>query len=68
MFGITDVRKKEKQFFERQKFVNFKKIWYYRDEIKIEKAKKPDLNFLESFEKRTIINSKHAELIVRVLN
>lgn len=56
LFGITDVRKKEKQFFERQKFVNFKKIWYYRDEIRIEKSKKPDLNFLESFEKRTGIN------------
>lgn len=56
LYGITDARKDEKHFFENQNFVDFKKIWYYRDEIKINKMGKPNFEFLESFEKRTCIN------------
>jgi hypothetical protein len=32
LYGIIDVNS-EKEFFEEQKIVNFKKIWFYRDEI-----------------------------------
>ncbi len=32
LYGIIDVNS-EKEFFEKQKIVNFKKIWFYRDEI-----------------------------------
>ena len=32
IYGIIDVNS-EKEFFEKQKIVDFKKIWFYRDEI-----------------------------------
>ena len=32
LYGIIDVNS-EKEFFEKQKIVDFKKIWFYRDEI-----------------------------------
>lgn len=54
-FGIIDVNSKPKNFFEKQKLVNFKKNWYYHDYININE-KKPDLEYLINFEKKYKIN------------
>ncbi|MGI0009835.1 MAG: hypothetical protein ACREAE_00355, partial [Nitrosopumilaceae archaeon] len=53
LFAIIDVNS-AKKFFLTQKIVNFKKEWYYRDYVS--KGKKPDLEYLMSFEKRYKIN------------
>ena len=54
-FAIIDIQDVAKDFFLNQKLVNFEKTWYYRDHVKI-KNKKPDLEYLESFEKKYKIN------------
>jgi len=54
-FTIYDVTDKPKKFFQEQKLVNFKKIWFYHDFIK-EKTSQPDLNYLRKFEKDTNIS------------
>ena len=51
IFGIFDVTNKPRKFFQTQKIVDFKKIWFYHDAID-EVDKKPDLKFLEEFEKK----------------
>lgn len=54
-FGITDINSKPKKFFEKQRLVNFKKNWYYHDEIDLNQ-KKPDVEYLMNFEKKYQIN------------
>ncbi len=54
-FGITDINLKPKKFFEDQKLVNFKKNWYFHDHIDLNR-KKPDIEYLMSFEKKYKIN------------
>tara|TARA_Y100000741_G_scaffold254715_1_gene196222 strand:- start:3376 stop:4860 length:1485 start_codon:yes stop_codon:yes gene_type:complete len=51
IFAIYDVTNKPRQFFENQKIVNFKKIWFFHDFID-EIGKEPDLEFLGNFEKK----------------
>lgn len=54
-FGITDINSEPKKFFEIQRLVNFKKNWYYHDEIDLNQ-KKPDVEYLMNFEKKYQIN------------
>ena len=55
MFGIVDVHDKQKTFFQNQKFVNFQKLWFFRDQVsKINDT--VDLKYLTSFEKKYAIN------------
>ena len=37
LYAIVDITNKPKKFFETQKLVNFKKIWYYHDNIQANK-------------------------------
>lgn len=55
LFGIVDLNNKPKKFFDKQKIVNFKKIWFFR-EAGINNKNYPDLNYLKSFEERYKIN------------
>ena len=55
LYSIIDVEDKAKQFFINQKLVNFKKTWYYLDNIS-KPDKKPDENYLKTFEEKYKIN------------
>lgn len=54
-FGIIDINSKPKKFFQNQNFVNFKKIWFFHDQIKKNQGN-PDLNYLQHFEQNYQIN------------
>ncbi len=56
LFAIVDVDDKPKKFFLRQKLVEFKKIWFYRDHVSLELKNKPDMKYLASFEEKYGIN------------
>jgi hypothetical protein len=51
LYAIIDMEKKTKKFFTEQDIIPFKKIWFLDDHIKIQK-KKPNLDYLKSFEKK----------------
>jgi hypothetical protein len=51
LFSIFEMTDKPKIFFESQKLVKFKKIWFYYDYI-LKIKRKPDLNYLKSIEKK----------------
>ena len=51
MYAITEVTSRPKLFFQTQKLVNFKKIWFFHDEIK-DKSSKVDMEYLVQFEKK----------------
>ena len=51
LFSIFEMTDKPKLFFESQKLVKFKKIWFYHDYI-LKTKRKPDLNYLKSIEKK----------------
>ena len=53
--AIIDVPNKPKKFFQEQKLVNFKNSWFLHDYIK-NTEQKPDLEYLEKFEKKYQIN------------
>jgi len=55
LFGVVDLNPKPKKFFRTQKSVNFKKLWYYKDEVNSHNNK-ADLNYLKNFEKKYNIN------------
>ena len=50
MYAIINVNQ-SKKFYEEQKFLKFRKSWYFRDCFK-KKFKDPDLNYLSKFEKK----------------
>ena len=52
-FAIIDTNE-GKEFFKNQKFVNFSKIWFYRDCLTLNK--KTDMEFLVDFEKKYNLN------------
>tara|TARA_B110000014_G_scaffold264415_1_gene265779 strand:- start:90 stop:1589 length:1500 start_codon:yes stop_codon:yes gene_type:complete len=55
LYGIFDTERKEiKDFFQNQKLINFSKLWSYQDHTS--KIKEPDMEYLESFEKKYKIN------------
>ena len=52
-YGIVEGNESLKQFFEEQKIVDFKKIWYLNDHINF---KSPDVEYLKNFEKKSGID------------
>ena len=50
-FSIIDIPNKPKKFFQNQKIVNFKKFWFFNDQIKKD-MNSPDLKYLNGFEKK----------------
>ena len=46
-YAIVDITDKPKEFFINQKLIEFKKTWFYHDNIN--PNKKPDLEYLKSF-------------------
>ena len=55
-YAIIDITNKPKKFFEEQKFVDFKKVWFYHDEIRIKDHEQVDLDYLKKFEEMYDIN------------
>ena len=55
IYAIIDVTNKQKKFFEKQTFVNFKKVWFYHDHIK-KLTKEPDYEYLKKFEEKFNLN------------
>ena len=53
--AIIDTDDKAKKFFQTQKIIKFQNEWYVRDHIILDKQK-PDINYLETFEKKYKIN------------
>ena len=53
--AIIDCTNKPKTFFENQKIVDFKNIWFYHDQFK-NLRNEPDLIYLRNFEKKYKIN------------
>ena len=51
LFAIFDVADKPRKFFENQKFVKYKKVWFYHDFI-LKTKRKPDLEYLKSIEEK----------------
>ena len=51
IFGVFDVTDKPKKFFEKQKLINFSKIWFFHDHIN-KTNQKPDREFLKLIEKK----------------
>ena len=54
IFGLFDVPNRLKSFFNKQKFVNYKKLWFFHDNIS--KLNNPDLNYLKKCEERYDLN------------
>ena len=55
LYAIIDITNKPKNFFKEQKFVNFKKTWFYHDYLQNIDTK-PDLNYISKIEKQYGIN------------
>ena len=54
LYAIVDITNKPKKFFETQKLVNFKKIWYFHDNIQA--TKEHDVSYLQEIENKYGIN------------
>jgi hypothetical protein len=54
-YGIFDVPDRQKIFYQKQKLVDFKKIWFFHDTIS-KPQKNVDVEFLASFEEKYKIN------------
>ena len=55
LYSIYDITDKPKNFFQKQKIVPFKNFWFFHDQID-QNQKKPDMDYLKSFESRFGIN------------
>jgi len=55
MYGIVEVTNRPRKFFEKQKLVNFKELFYFHDNIK-KKDTVANLEYLEKFEKKYNLN------------
>ena len=51
MYSIFEITDKPKIFFQNQKFVKFKKVWFYHDYI-LKTKRKPDLDYIKSIEEK----------------
>lgn len=51
LYAIISITDKPKKFFQEQKFVKFRKTWFYFDYI-LKSTKTPDVQYLASFEKK----------------
>ena len=66
-YAIFDVPDKQKLFYQKQKVVDFKNIWFFQDSIS-EPRKKIDTKFLTSFEEKYNINLWLLALNERLFN
>ena len=57
IFGIFDITDKPKKFLEKQKLVNFSKLWFFHDHIS-KTNQKPDREFLKSIEEKYKVDLK----------
>lgn len=55
LYAIFDVTNKPKKFYQKQKLVNFQKLWFYHDFINIKNGE-PDYEYLKSIEEKYGIN------------
>ena len=46
LYAIVDVPNHSKKFYQTQKLVNFKKVWFIHDHIR-KKSKNPDIEYLK---------------------
>lgn len=51
LYSIVDITNNTKPFFENQKLVNFKKIWFLHDQYENNNSQ-PDVTYLKSFEQK----------------
>lgn len=65
LYAVADVNDETKKFYQKQKLVPFNKIWYYPDHIQ-NKEKKPDMDYVKSFEERFNINLRHIAYAERI--
>ena len=63
-YCIADITPNVKDFFNTQKLVNFKKIWFFHDHIT--KLTNPDIDYLAAFEKKYKINLWNLALNERI--
>ena len=63
-YAIIDITNKPKKFFNKQKLVQFKKIWFYHDHVKTDKPL--DLDHLADIEKRFNLNLWELSLNERI--
>jgi len=54
--AVIDVDHQKKDFFETQKLTKFQNSWYYREHVDVNPDRKPDMEYLISFEKKTGIS------------
>ena len=66
-YAIIDVPERQKLFYQKQKIVDFKKIWFFHDGIS-KPRKKVDMDFLTSFEEKYGINLWLLALNERLFN
>ena len=66
-YAIFDVTDRQKPFYQKQKLVNFKKIWFFHDSIS-KPGKKVDMEYLNSFEEKYKINLWLLALNERLFN
>ena len=66
-YAIFDVPDKQKPFYQKQKVVDFKNIWFFQDSVS-EPRKKIDTKFLTSFEEKYNINLWLLALNERLFN
>ena len=66
-YAIFDVADRQKPFYQKQKLVDFKKIWFFHDAIS-KPRKKVDMEFLTSFEEKYNINLWLLALNERLFN
>ncbi len=67
LYGIFDVPERQKPFFQNQKIVDFKKIWFFHDNIS-KPRKKVDTDYLTSFEEKYNVNLWLLALNERLFN
>jgi capsule polysaccharide modification protein KpsS len=66
-YEILDIPDRQKPFYRNQKLVDFKKIWFFHDEIS-KPRKEVDIEFLTSFEEKYNINLWLLALNERLFN
>ena len=55
VYGIIDINNKTRKTFKEQEIIKFSKSWYFQEHM-LDISKKPDIKFLQEFEKKYQIN------------
>ena len=66
IFAIYDLTNKPKKFFELQKLVNFSKIWFYHDHIRVNKV--PEIKYIEKISEKYKLDLQEMVNNDRILN